>query len=264
MRRANIKNIFFVSFFLILCFSCKTNTATHKISKDEKLEILKKYLVAGATIEDQRPMIGILSEQEVLIKAAEYAINEGVLDPSYYIYDLDPGLRTAKIETPILIYNPDGSPCNYVLAAVDTTETFLLRVIVKSEENIGRDDFLVRILEPFPNRDNRASRHIITKREVKEFIERRFPGQNIDEPVAITGLPLEGSLYSKMAIFWYFKVANKGHNPLSTFDEYLIDSFVSGGYSGSPFLGGARMVKLLSPLSSYKIEPLKYIAVTLE
>lgn len=46
-------------------------------------------MVPGAPVSDVRPLPNILSEQEILLKAADYAIAEGVLDPSYDEYILD-------------------------------------------------------------------------------------------------------------------------------------------------------------------------------
>ena len=289
-----MKNSILGIIFLVTFFSCKTEMKLNKqeVSTEEKIEFMNQYLAAGVTVDDQRPGTGILSEQEVLLKAAEVAIERGALNPSYYLYEKDPELLNAKIETPILLHQPDGSPYNYMLTAVDNKETSLMHVYVRTDTNVSNEDFVATIFEPYPGRDDATRVHYITKREVKEYTINKFPGNKVSEPIALIGLAIENSLHSRTKPFWYLKVEGNERSSVSTFDEYLMDATVLGykpgnnsravisnEYGGSPHLGGYRMVKLPTPIHftydpsaryiknqspNYELKPLHYVGVPLE
>lgn len=279
--------------FVVLLFSCNSGPKLSQFkdnpSLDEKVKIMNEYLAPDVTINDQRPMPNVLSEQEILLKAAEYAINDGALNESYYLYKSIPELLTAKAETPILLHSPDGIPCSYMLTAVDNTGTCLFSANVDCAVNSDKE-FVASTMEPLPNREPRL--HIITKREVKDFANSKFPDMKITEPIAIMGVKLENSRFSHMGTFWYFKASDL-RSISSTSDEYLLDAIVSGytpamtngsraiinsGYGGSPFLNWARLVKLTTPLNPQIYDsttknimpvnnnqfPLKYIPVSLD
>jgi hypothetical protein len=291
-----MKNIVFGVILLLLLFSCevKTKVNSRQLTTQEKLNSLQTYLFEGVILDDQRPMENILSEQEVLLKAADYAVNEGVFDPNFYLYKNHPELLTAKIEAPILVHGPDGSPVIYMLHAVDKNGSHLMFVYVKCDVNAQDDEFVTIRTEPLPGYNERG--HYITKREIKAFLKNRFEDKIVSEPVAISGIRLEESPYSNIAIFWYFTTENNSaessvRSVTPSIEEYLIDAFVtrytppkdknkafiSAAYRGSPHLGGARMVKLLTPLKPnftndgrgeiyniFDYEPLKYIYVPID
>ena len=249
-----MKKLFITTLFFVLFFSCRAET------KQEIIENLQGFLADGVTLDDQRPMRGILSEQEVLLKAANIAVGQGVLDPSYYRYEDNPALLTAKIETPILIHGINGEPHSYFLYAVDEDGNFLIGASVRSDENVEDDNFLSTITETMPYRTENT--HYITKREVKDFLHSRFPDRRISEPVVIGGLELEGSRHSSSQLFWYFQVEDQSRSIPSETEEYIIDANISGyyplsnnsrsvinnEYRGSPHLGWYRMAKLSRPL----------------
>lgn len=222
---------------------------------------------------------------------------EGIFHPDFYLYKRAPFLKEAKIEAPILLHRFDGSPRSYMLNAVDENGAYLMSVYVKSTvqnvSNLQYNDFVNFIIEPFVV--NIEDRHYITKREVKAFIENRFKDKIVSEPFALSGLKIEGSPRSGVIVFWYFTTEDSSLDSStrgisSTYDEFLIDAFVRGyippesnkravitsSYRGSPHLGGARMVKLLTPLKPnfsnsggsvdkyFNMEPLKYVAVPIE
>jgi hypothetical protein len=251
-----------VTILAFLFFSC--NFGAKSIAKNQQttIEALQWFLADGVVLDDQRPMAGILSEQEVLLKAADIAVSQGVLDPSYYLYKKEPALWTAKIETPILVHDPSGEPSVYMLHAVDEEGNSLMEVFVKSEENIDTKDFVATLFTPTPNPSRNYKANFITKREVNEYARRRFPGKNISAPVAVANLFLEGSRHSNSQIFWYFQVGDQNGSVASNVEEYIIDvavmgnrlnengrSLISNAYRGSPHLGGYRMAKLTPPLN---------------
>jgi hypothetical protein len=49
-------------------------------------------MVPGVPVSVERPLPNVLSELEILLKAADYAIAQGVLDPSFYAYENTPEL----------------------------------------------------------------------------------------------------------------------------------------------------------------------------
>jgi hypothetical protein len=89
----------------LLCSACLQKatvfeTFEHRTPEERWAIMQEYYIVPGAPVSDERPLLNVLSEQEVLLKAADYAIAKGVLDPSYYAYQNNPALMTAKIEAP--------------------------------------------------------------------------------------------------------------------------------------------------------------------
>jgi uncharacterized protein YcfL len=103
------KAIFFVLSAIILA-SCNSDLKVSGNTPEETWETVQDYMAPGATVSSERPINGILSEQEVLLRATEYASKKGMLHPSYHVYEDQPELLTAKIEAPVLIYNFTGYP----------------------------------------------------------------------------------------------------------------------------------------------------------
>ncbi|MDR3172658.1 MAG: hypothetical protein LBU19_00270 [Treponema sp.] len=121
-----------------------------------------------------------------MLKAADAAIKEGVLDPSYYAYQNNPALLKAKIETPMLVFDAStGSPGSYILNAVDANGISLALVSVSSALNVDKASFeLGRAI----TEENGPSIHLITKQEATSFIR---GGSNTQEPaLRFAGEPL--------------------------------------------------------------------------
>lgn len=257
-----MKNFLTILVFTFIFFACYVGTKLPVESKQATIDALNGYLADGVVLDDQRPMVGILSEQEVLLKAADIAVNQGVLDPSFYMYEREPALWTAKIEAPILVHRPNGEPRGYMLHAIDESGTVLVEAYVRSEEDVKDEDFLSTLSGPSPNRLAEDNAHYITKREVNDFLHNTFPDKILSEPVALSGLRLEDRPHSNTQIFWYFQVDDQGRS-LLTREEYIIDaliisnfarnengrSVISSAYRGSPHLNGYRMAKLSRPLN---------------
>ena len=256
-----MKKLIILAFFMGLFFSCQIGIKPKVITEQEKIEDLQFFLADGVILDEQRPMLGILSEQEVMIKAASIAVSQGVLDPTYYRFNDNPELLTARIETPILEHTISGEPISYFLHVVDENRNFLLGANVRCDENVEDINFISTFYETMPNRSENV--HYVTKREVDVFLQSRFSDKKISEPVAIVGLRLENSPYSSSQVFWYFQVENQDRSILSEKEEYIIDAYISeyyplsgnnrsvinSEYRGSPHLRWFRMAKLSRPLN---------------
>jgi hypothetical protein len=250
--------------FIALVFaSCgQKERAFEQRTPEEKWEIMEEYyLVPDAPVSNERPLPNILSEREVLLKAADHAIAEGVLDPSYYAYQDNPMLMDAKIETPILITDSvSGDPYLYLLTAVDDTGVLLAEVFVHSSANVNDETFEKGRGFGIPE----TSAHYITKREVVELIQSQFPDGTTHEPIAVNNLRLgDDNPHSHRGIFWYFTVGENSRSTVETSDEYIIAAGITGYGSipggvtnraainlgrGSHHLNGYRMAKLDKPL----------------
>jgi hypothetical protein len=248
---------------VIMFASCGQKITTfEKSTPQEKWEIMREYyMVPGAPVSDERPLPNVLSEREVLLKAADQAILEGVLDPSYYAYEETPELMTAKIETPILVTDGNtGEPDMYLLTAVDDTGVLLATVSVNSAVNTNGTKFEYGRGFARPN----TSAHYITKREAVDLIRSQFPEAMTSEPMAVSNLRLGDDPNTPKVLFWYFTVDENTRSVTGESGEYVIAADISGyrsipggvsnraaintGRGGSPYLGRYRMAKLDTPL----------------
>ncbi|MDR2536162.1 MAG: hypothetical protein LBD29_09055, partial [Treponema sp.] len=134
---------------VMILMSCNTGSINTSKTQEEKItetwEAIEKNLASGAEVSRERPFPQVLSEQEVLLKALEYARKIGALHPSYSIYQENPALLTAKIETPVLIYRVfTGETRAYLLTAVDNDGTALMNIYVNSlvDDDINSFEYL--------------------------------------------------------------------------------------------------------------------------
>jgi hypothetical protein len=259
-----MKKFLFCIFIVIVFVSCGQKPSVYEnIIPEEKWDIMQEhYMVPDAPVSSERPLPNVLSEQEVLLKAADVAIEEGVLDPSYYAYQNYPELLNAKIEVPILVTDANsGEPDSYLLTAINNKGELLAEVGVNSSVNVNSSDFIGVI--GFAK--SGSSNHFITKREAATLIQSQFPGESVSEPMAITNLRLEDSKHSHMFFYWYFTVGDDARSAAGNADEYIIASVIPGytsipggvsnraaiGFAGSRgdfHLYGYRMAKLNKPL----------------
>jgi hypothetical protein len=261
-----MKTFTFFALSLIFCMSCNNTMklSNNSSTPEEKWAIIQDYMAPFATVSNERPMPDILSEQEVLIKAVEYAARIGALDSSYYVYKDNPELLNARIETPILLFFPDGTPVSYFLTVVDDIGETLMDAFVRPGIDVDYDLFETSRSGMISNKPDYLSGHYITKREAVDLIQSQFPDSIVSDPIAVRNLFLEGNPHSNNSIFWYFTVTSNDRSIETTFEEYIIDSIIMGfkmilggvsgrsaistGNGGSPYLGYARMAKLDTPL----------------
>jgi hypothetical protein len=265
-----MKKIVFCTFIAIGFVSCRQQAEYAKSRPEEKWEIIQEYyMVPDVPVSDERPLPNVLSEQEVLLKAADFAIAEGVLDPSYYAYQTNPALMDAKIETPILVTDANsGVPDMYILNAVDQDGIYLARISVSS--NLADTSKASFVFSRFITEPTSAHNHLMTKREATALIQSQFPNGMTDgtvsEPMMIGNLRLGDDPHSHRAFLWYFTVSENTRSTVGTGGEYVIDAII-GGYRSIPggvsnraainkghtshHLDGYRMVKLDRPLQLF-------------
>jgi hypothetical protein len=155
----------FVLFFIasvMVYTSC--NVGTINTTAAETWAAIQQNMAPGADASSARPFSDVLSEQEVLLKAVDYAHKIGALDRAYYVYQENPALLTAKIESPLLLYNVSTGTTNaYLLTAVDTDGTTLINVYVRSAVDADIDSFEIFRIKSLVNMPE-YSVHYITKR----------------------------------------------------------------------------------------------------
>lgn len=253
----------FCAFIVMVFATCGKNTAVFENNMpEEKWAVIREYVVPNAPVSNERPLPNVLSEQEVLIKAADYVNENGLLDPSHYAFQTYPALMTAKIETPVLLTDTEtGEPGCYTLMAVDDRGVYLAEAAFNPDVNASNTRFELGRGFAFPD----STDHYITKREAVDLIQSQFPGSTVSGPMAITNLRLEDDSHSHRVTFWYFTVNDNARNAAGDSDEYIIAVGIPGytsipggvsnraaidfaGQRGNVHLNGYRMAKLNKPL----------------
>jgi hypothetical protein len=263
-----MKKLIFCAFIVIIFVSCRQKvTVFESGTPEEKWDIMRdNYMVPGVPVSIERPLPNVLSEQEVLLRAIEYANKMGMFHPSYHEYEDQPELLTAKIETPVLIYNFTGYPSDdggsYFFTAVADNGECLMDAYVRPVVDAGDDTFEISRSVRWGKIPAEQTKHYMSKREAVALIQEQFPGKGYTEPIAVR-ISLENKRHSNSCIFWYFEISDSNARGLIS-DEYIIDSLIGGyntivggisnrraistGYGGSFYLDGARMAKLAEPL----------------
>ena len=103
------KDIFFAITIILMVCSCNLEKLAFQQPQSQNLNIshIQPYMVEGAELSTERPAPHLLSEQEVMIRAAEYVVQQGYLDPAHPIYEEVPDLASAKVAEPIFVYYED-------------------------------------------------------------------------------------------------------------------------------------------------------------
>ena len=155
---------------------------------EEKLSHIQPYMVEGAELSAERPAPHLLSQQEVMIRAAEYAVQQGYLDPAHPIYEEVPELATAKVAEPIFVYYGDELlqgkvNGHYRIYVADNVGKVLIETNVFAFENLGDRK------EPDFSRGIRTSeipsKKMLSQDNVKQFFSERFPLSQISTPLAV-------------------------------------------------------------------------------
>jgi len=265
-----MNKLVFFAFIAIVFASCEGSEQEkktwEKATTEEKWEMLQDgFMVPGVGTSDERPLPNVLSEREALVKAADVAIAEGVLDPSYYAYQRNPDIMTAKIETPILLTDAEtGVPDSYLLNAVGDNGISLALVSINADRDADEQSF---VRGRFVSLPETAHNHIMTKHEATELIQNQFSGEEVSTPMMIGNLHLGDDPHSHRALFWYFTVGETSRNVAGISEEYIIAADISGWSSipngmtsrsaidfphGDPHLNGYRMAKLDNPLGLFE------------
>ena len=194
------------------------------------MEYIESYMVEGAELSAERPAPDLLSEQEVMVRAAEYVAQQGYLDPAHPIYEEVPELATAKVAEPIFVYYGDelqqGKVNGYYRVYVaDSTGKVLIETNVLAVEDLGGRK------EPDFSRGIRTSeipsKKMLSQNNVKQLFSEKFPVSQVSEPLAVI-LNMKDVAHPGTVISWYVAVSESGggRNAAENISEYLVNSAI--------------------------------------
>ena len=200
------------------------------LSVEEKLSHIQPYMVEGAELSAERPAPDLLSEQEVMIRVAEYAVQQGCLDPAHPIYEEVPELATARVAEPIFLYYGDELQQgkvngHYRIYVADNVGKVLIETNVFAFENLGDRK------EPDFSRGIRTSeipsKKMLSQDNVKQFFSERFPLSQISTPLAVI-LNMDNVAHPGTVISWYITVSESSgrRNVTDNATEYLVNSAI--------------------------------------
>lgn len=222
-----MKGFVFVLAVSVLVYSgCHTERLATKEEKvyNETVELIESYMVPDAELSAERPAPHLLSEQEVMIRAAQAMAREGYLDPEHRIYKEEPILATAKVAEPIFTYNANllrqGVTAGmYKVYVVDDNGIILASTTVDAEQDLEDARQSLHGIGLFTKG---SPKHLITKKEATATFREAFPHQQVAEPIAVRIWDLEGVRYSNSYIFWYTTVSEAGRSAGEGATEYLL------------------------------------------
>ena len=224
------KDVFFAIIIVLMVCSCNIEKLAFQQPQTQNLNIshIQPYMVEGAQLSAERPAPHLLSEQEVMIRAAEYAVQQGYLDPAHPIYEEVPELATAKVAEPIFVCyenelqqgKVNGFYNIYTTTANGTTKiearVFAQEIIPGGTDNptfgITYNQFIL-------------SKYIITKKESKSIYQNLFPGKDVSNPMAIS---IKTSVTPFFVSAWYVEVSDGNRSAGGSHEEYLLDMTVFG------------------------------------
>ena len=222
------KDVFFAIIIVLMVCSCNIEKLAFQQPQNQNLNIshIQPYMVEGAQLSAERPAPHLLSEQEVMIRAAEYAVQQGYLDPAHPIYEEVPELATAKVAEPIFVCyenelqqgKVNGFYNIYTTTANGTTKiearVFAQEIIPGGTDNptfgITYNQFIL-------------SKYIITKKESKSIYQNLFPGKDVSNPMAIS---IKTSVTPFFVSAWYVEVSDGSRSAGGSHEEYLLDMTV--------------------------------------
>ena len=222
------KDVFFAIIIVLMVCSCNIEKLAFQQPQTQNLNIshIQPYMVEGAELSAERPAPHLLSQQEVMIRAAEYAVQQGYLDPAHPIYEEVPELATAKVAEPIFVCyenelqqgKVNGFYNIYTTTANGTTKiearVFAQEIIPGGTDNptfgITYNQFIL-------------SKYIITKKESKSIYQNLFPGKDVSNPMAIS---IKTSVTPFFVSAWYVEVSDGSRSAGGSHEEYLLDMTV--------------------------------------
>lgn len=222
------KDVFFAITIVLMVCSCNLEKLAFQQPQSQNLNIshIQPYMVEGAQLSAERPAPDLLSEQEVMIRAAEYVVQQGYLDPAHPIYEEVPELATAKVAEPIFVCyenelqqgKVNGFYNIYTTTANGTTKiearVFAQEIIPGGTDNptfgITYNQFIL-------------SKYIITKKESKSIYQNLFPGKDVSNPMAIS---IKTSVTPFFVSAWYVEVSDGSRSAGGSHEEYLLDMTV--------------------------------------
>ena len=222
------KDIFFVITIVLMVCSCNLEKLAFQQPQSQNLNIshIQPYMVEGAELSAERPAPHLLSEQEVMIRAAEYVVQQGYLDPAHTIYEEVPDLASAKVAEPIFVYYENelqqgkvNGFYNIYTTTDDRATKIEARVFAQEIIPDGTDN------PTFGITYNQfiLPKHIITKKESKRIYQNLFPGKDVSNPMAVS---IKTSVTPFFVSAWYVEVSDGSRSAGGSHEEYLLDMTV--------------------------------------
>ena len=238
MRRRFVMGFLVVAFVVVLAVGCQSGQPGgaaggkwlawwEALSVEEKLFHIQPYMVEGAQLSAERPAPHLLSEQEVMIRAAEYAVQQGYLDPAHPIYEEVPELATARVAEPIFLYYGDElqqGKVNGFYTLYATTKTGKVCLVSSAwaqeiipDKSSDRPDFARGY-----GWDS-LDMNIVSQKETLQICQNIFPGKTISEPLAIC---TKTDVHQFLVDAWYVEVSDGSRSAGGSHEEYLLDMTV--------------------------------------
>ena len=222
------KDIFFAITIVLMVCSCNLEKLAFQQPQSQNLNIshIQPYMVEGAELSAERPAPHLLSEQEVMIRAAEYVVQQGYLDPAHPIYEEVPELANAKVAEPIFVYYENelqqgkvNGFYNIYTTTDDRATKIEARVFAQEIIPDGTDN------PTFGITYNQfiLPKHIITKKESKRIYQNLFPGKDVSNPMAVS---IKTSVTPFFVSAWYVEVSDGSRSAGGSHEEYLLDMTV--------------------------------------
>ena len=222
------KDIFFAITIVLMVCSCNLEKLAFQQPQSQNLNIshIQPYMVEGAELSAERLAPHLLSEQEVMIRAAEYVVQQGYLDPAHPIYEEMPELANAKVAEPIFVYYENelqqgkvNGFYNIYTTTDDRATKIEARVFAQEIIPDGTDN------PTFGITYNQfiLPKHIITKKESKRIYQNLFPGKDVSNPMAVS---IKTSVTPFFVSAWYVEVSDGSRSAGGSHEEYLLDMTV--------------------------------------
>ena len=223
------KDIFFAITIVLMVCSCNLEKLAFQQPQSQNLNIshIQPYMVEGAELSAERPAPHLLSEQEVMIRAAEYVVQQGYLDPAHPIYEEMPELANAKVAEPIFVYYENElqqGKVNGFYTLYATTKTGNVCLVSSAwaqdiipDKSSDRPDFARGY-----GWDS-LDMNIVSQKETLQICQNIFPGKTISEPLAIC---TKTDAHQFLVDAWYVEVSDGSRSAGGSHEEYLLDMTV--------------------------------------
>lgn len=223
------KDVFFAIIIILMVCSCNIEKRAFQQPQSQNLNIshIQPYMVEGAQLSAERPAPDLLSEQEVMIRAAEYVVQQGYLDPAHPIYEEVPDLASAKVAEPIFVYYGDEllqGKVNGFYTLYATTKTGKVCLVSSAwaqeiipDKSSDRPDFARGY-----GWDS-LDMNIISQKECSNIYASLFSDKTTSDPIAIS-LTTSANQFKTTA--WYVEVSDGNRSAGGSHEEYLLDMTV--------------------------------------
>ena len=225
------KDIFFAITIVLMVCSCNLEKLAFQQPQSQNLNIshIQPYMVEGAELSTERPAPHLLSEQEVMIRTAEYVVQQGYLDPAHPIYEEVPDLASAKVAEPIFVYYEDELQQGkvngfYTLYATTKTGKVCLVSSAWAQEAIPEEFSDSPDFSRGYGWDS-LDMNIISQKECSNIYASLFSDKTTSDPIAIS-LTTSANQFKTTA--WYVEVSDGSRSAGGSHEEYLLDMTVFG------------------------------------